>query len=203
MSPLTATVQLDTSLAHAGFAHCRRCGQVRDIEAFARSRNRKANGRQYMCRPCAYARARELGIKKRGADGDKAYRSRISNEHQKRQRAAEPERCAARDRDRRLKRRYGIDSTDFDRLLAEQDGRCAICMVPHSDKWVVDHNHDTGKVRGILCNLCNVGLGHFSDSPESLQAALIYLRPRRDLSSQSGFPLSSPDWEGLLQESEI
>lgn len=65
-------------------------------------------------------------------------------------------------------------------LLSEQNNCCRICGSDGSDhksfsRLVVDHDHTTGEVRGLLCHTCNVGLGHFKDSPELLQAAITYL----------------------------
>jgi len=60
------------------------------------------------------------------------------------------------------------------KLLQEQDWKCAICG-KESDKWCLDHEHDTEMVRGVLCIPCNVGLGCFLDDPEILQDAIFYL----------------------------
>ena len=59
-------------------------------------------------------------------------------------------------RDWNLQRRYGITCTDYDRLLAAQGGQCAICRKPpRKNRLHVDHDHDSGKVRGLLCVSCN------------------------------------------------
>jgi rubredoxin len=204
MARPNASAQWEIDLAHAGFAPCRRCGQVRDIEAFARSRNRRSNGRQYMCRQCAYIHARELGIKKRGVEGDKAERSRLSSAWQARQGKLHPEKFRAARRRYHLKTRYDMDQAEFDKLLADQDNRCGLCETPNPGPkgWHVDHDHGSGEVRGILCNPCNVALGLFRDNPYTIQMALIYLRPRK-VSPESGSPLSSPDSGALLLERSL
>jgi hypothetical protein len=69
---------------------------------------------------------------------------------------------------------YGLTPEAFADLLAIQDGRCAICRGPMV-KPCVDHDHETGLVRGILCDPCNRGLGCFADDRERLQRALAYL----------------------------
>lgn len=73
---------------------------------------------------------------------------------------------------------YGITFEDFDTLYELHQGRCHICQSPlerdHKETHV-DHDHTTGKVRGILCRGCNHGLGHFRDSPDALRAAIAYL----------------------------
>lgn len=72
-----------------------------------------------------------------------------------------------RDREKHLKRKYGITSADYDRMLADQSGGCALCGVkPEALKagrfrefLHVDHDHDTGKVRALLCPDCNLMIG--------------------------------------------
>lgn len=74
--------------------------------------------------------------------------------------------------------RYGMTVQQFDTLLEEQGGRCAICRTDEPGgrgTWHVDHNHETGSIRGLLCWRCNQGLGYFRDSPYSLTAAVAYL----------------------------
>lgn len=84
-----------------------------------------------------------------------------------------------KEREANLRANYGMTIHDFDVMLAEQDGRCAICMTPNPQrKWHVDHCHDSGEVRGILCNLCNVAIGAFKENPDAIAMSLIYLRPR-------------------------
>lgn len=84
-------------------------------------------------------------------------------------------------RDLYYKRTYGLSLQDFNSLFSEQKGKCKICdrdlSLVHlsGDRAVVDHCHTTGKVRGILCNECNRGLGYFRDNVESLMNAVNYL----------------------------
>ena len=76
-----------------------------------------------------------------------------------------------------LKGRFGLSLAAHDRLLLAQDGRCAICRrTPTRRVLDVDHRHGDGLVRGLLCSSCNMGIGHFRDSPEVLDAAAAYLR---------------------------
>lgn len=75
--------------------------------------------------------------------------------------------------------KYGLTSADYDALLAAQDGMCWICRATDpssgSGTWHVDHCHNTGKVRGLLCSRCNLGLGNFKDDPQRLIRACMYL----------------------------
>lgn len=74
---------------------------------------------------------------------------------------------------------YGISRDEFDAMLTAQGGGCAICGSSMRDvsrnRLCVDHCHDTGRVRGLLCGHCNRGLGFFQDSPELLEKAKRYL----------------------------
>lgn len=84
-----------------------------------------------------------------------------------------PKRTAANRRGEYLKRTYGITIYQQAEMVNDQGGGCAVCgEAPNT----VDHNHATGKVRGILCRKCNVGLGLFQDDPDLLEAAALYLR---------------------------
>jgi Recombination endonuclease VII len=75
---------------------------------------------------------------------------------------------------RRQERRYGISRDDLNALLARQRGVCGICK-KKGRKLNVDHCHVTGKVRGLLCHNCNLGLGHYNDDPVLTRAATAYL----------------------------
>jgi len=77
-----------------------------------------------------------------------------------------------------LKRKFGITPEQKQEMLENQNYACAICKTTEPrgrGDWHVDHNHTTGKVRGLLCALCNVGLGSFKDQPLFLQSAIDYL----------------------------
>jgi hypothetical protein len=78
-------------------------------------------------------------------------------------------------------KRYGIKFTieEYNTLLDEQNHCCAICRRHVSEltkALSLDHNHETGKTRGLLCHRCNLGIGKFEDDPEILQAATDYLK---------------------------
>ena len=89
-------------------------------------------------------------------------------------------RAQGRVRQRNLQfRKLGITQEWWDVRLAEQDGRCAIChtVTPNGPGkiWHVDHDHVTGKARGLVCSACNLMLGHARDDPKVLRAAADYL----------------------------
>lgn len=75
-----------------------------------------------------------------------------------------------------FKKNYGIDWAERDRLIAAQNGRCGICgEEPAAKRLHLDHDHATGRVRGMLCGRCNRGLGQFKDSLDLLDRAKAWL----------------------------
>jgi hypothetical protein len=81
-------------------------------------------------------------------------------------------------------RKYGITDQQYNEILALQKGVCAICHQPETrtNKWdhlilplAVDHDHETDRVRGLLCHNCNIALGNFQDDPQRLIVASEYL----------------------------
>jgi hypothetical protein len=82
-------------------------------------------------------------------------------------------------RERKLKHRYGLTQAQYDEILAEQGGGCAICGKTETDSTgrplSVDHNHRTNEVRGLLCGNCNRALGLFQDDITLLRRAITYL----------------------------
>ncbi len=114
------------------------------------------DGLSCYCRECANRKAREDAKK----PSMKSYRRRYMKWYD-------------------LKKNYGLTREDFDALVTKQDGKCAICLDElklGTGGCGVDHEHSTGTIRGILCRLCNVGIGHFRERPELFIRAIEYLR---------------------------
>lgn len=68
----------------------------------------------------------------------------------------------------KIKYLYGMTSEEYDERIDAQEGRCGICRKPFSKTPCVDHEHATGRVRGLLCRPCNVGLGWFENNEEAM-----------------------------------
>ena len=93
-------------------------------------------------------------------------------------------------RNQDLKKLYGISLEEYNRLYVVQKGCCAICKVDNNirkikgetkeESFCVDHCHETGRVRGLLCYKCNAGLGMFKDNTEFMQSAINYLDSEGD-----------------------
>jgi len=115
------------------------------------------------------------------AERDKEYRSK--NAEQTRLRSAEwYANNKERTKNSRLLRKYNISLDDYNKMLIEQEGKCWICSMKAEDEinkvLVVDHNHLTGKVRGLLCNRCNTAIGLLQESQEILQKVSKYLHEK-------------------------
>lgn len=129
---------------------CTRCGEEKDVELFPKNTNGKY-GRHSYCRLCR----------------KKYDRERWENGLDQKVRAV------------RLDKKYGMTPEDWDRLHDEQLGRCPICLrtLAEVGSIHIDHDHTTGKIRGLLCNCCNMGIGQLQDSPDVIRRALQYLEP--------------------------
>ena len=89
--------------------------------------------------------------------------------------------CPTVAREERLRSKYGVTLFAYDLMLRLQRGGCKICGATAKESGrvlVVDHNHDTGEVRGLLCAHCNSGIGLLKDSPALLRRAIDYLEER-------------------------
>lgn len=176
---------------------CRRCREPKPTEEFRRQ-SRSRDGLHSWCKPCVRAYDRES---KRLRYEKKRPVVAVGSKHCMRCREVLPvsafgpnrarddglqEYCRpckrsyanalyARTRGQSLYR-YGMTVEDYDRMLAEQEGRCAACGDVPTKRLHVDHDHSTGQVRGLLCGECNLGIGKFKDDPERLESAARYLR---------------------------
>lgn len=146
---------------------CPRCTKNKDRSEFGLHRARPDGLRTY-CRGCERDRGREKYHADPAAHLERSRRSR--------------ERNPRRIRDRNLRHAFGITLEQYEAMEAAQGGVCAICGEPESHRirgkviaLAVDHDHDTGAVRQLLCVGCNTGLGKFTHDPATLRAAAAYL----------------------------
>jgi len=95
---------------------------------------------------------------------------------------SKPEYCPEKREESRVKS-YGLTLEDYDDLFESQGGGCAICgskspKTPRNGRFCIDHNHETGEIRGLLCAPCNRALGLFGDDPKTINRAVQYLYNR-------------------------
>lgn len=87
----------------------------------------------------------------------------------------------AKQREWNLRKKYGVSIDEFNKMIDTQQGKCATCncvldlSYGQKSRFAVDHNHETGKVRGVLCNVCNISLGLIRDNVNTLQNMITYL----------------------------
>jgi len=95
----------------------------------------------------------------------------------------ESKRYGEENRVRRTLYRHGMTVGQYDEILSVQGGGCAICGTTdpggQNGRFCVDHDHSTGRIRGLLCNMCNWGLGQFRDDVELMTSAIRYLEGTR------------------------
>jgi predicted methyltransferase len=115
-----------------------------------------------------------------------------ARERQRKWAASNPEKAFITMQNARLAK-YGIDLAKRSEMSINQDHKCKICGKPEdlqTKKMAVDHCHETGKVRGLLCDPCNRGLGLFYDNPETLLKAANYILNFQEIedATPSGMP---------------
>lgn len=140
---------------------CNKCGEVKPLSEFHVQKN-SPDGKRYACKYCTSLRM------------SKKYETAEEKESQRRA---------------SVKWKYGITWQKVEDMYEEQGCLCAICSRPISldvqtkgnmhKSARIDHCHESGKVRGLLCDWCNVGIGRFSDNPEHLRNAIAYLEKYR------------------------
>lgn len=153
---------------------CTKCGIVKPFDAFSPDK-RRADWRQGQCKDCRTASMK----KDREADREKSREISRRSYAKTRKKGTEyrlewKRRNKDRVRGYALKGRYGITLEQLEQMREAQGHRCAICEKALSPKAHTDHCHDSGKVRGVLCGGCNLGLG-FIEKPEYLAKAMAYL----------------------------
>jgi len=135
---------------------CSKCGIVKELDQFNK-RAASKDGHASKCKVCTKAKA--LKIRDERPDSTRGYN---------------------------LKQRFNISIDDYNIMFLDQKGRCKICNNAETNldnkgkvKWLaVDHNHDTGDIRGLLCSNCNTGIGKLGDSIKVLKNAIKYLKER-------------------------
>lgn len=140
---------------------CSRCQEPKSLDQFG-NRSSAADGLSYWCKPCTNSH-----MAKRHKEGK-------SQEWKKRN----PEKAKEVQRRAIFKMKYGITLEEYEALLKKQNGICAICKEPcrSGRRLCVDHNHETGQVRGLLCVYCNRNIvGIIDTSKELVMRALKYV----------------------------
>jgi hypothetical protein len=139
---------------------CTHCKNVKPVSAFYADKTKK-DGLGLHCKECMNARHKGFMLRNR-------------------------RHIAAWQRRRTYAAKFGLSAAGLSRLIELAEGKCQICRKPlvcfgqSSDSMVLDHDHTTGDIRGILCAKCNKALGLLGDSLEGLERAVTYLRDAED-----------------------
>ena len=176
---------------------CTKCGIEKSEDCFTKCNSTK-DGLQTSCKECKklyYSQSREYRLaysrnyRKEHPEvhrrGSKKYRENnlekvreSGRKYMQRIRKENPERVHINDRRLSLKKNYNISIEEYENILQSQNGVCAICGKPETNKrgyFCVDHCHKSNKVRGLLCNKCNVALGLIDDDIEILKSMIKYV----------------------------
>ena len=160
---------------------CSKCGEQKPLTEFYLAAGMRS-GRRSDCKACNLAAKHARYVanpepsKRRVREWQQANPERVAET--RRRRRERPE-VKLREREDHLRRKYGITQADYEALLAKQRGGCAICGRKPSGKISlhVDHEHGTGRIRGLLSFRCNNALGDLGDSVQQLRKAIAYLEP--------------------------
>jgi Autographiviridae endonuclease VII len=142
---------------------CRRCSRDLPISSF-NCLSRAGDGHASRCRECTSKGVREWKDRRKAEGNPWSIGPQLRRKHW-------------------LNRSHGITPAQFNQMLVEQGGGCALCCEPESiahqsgtiKELSVDHCHDTDRIRGLLCSKCNQGLGLFKDDPTLLRRAADYI----------------------------
>lgn len=145
---------------------CNRCLKIKKLDEFFADKSH-SSGKYSICKSCK----KEATYKWRNEN--RSHYNKVARQWRKKN----PLNC----RGFNLKKKFGITYQEYENILKSQNNGCKICGSTHQYKkaLAVDHCHKTGKIRAILCDNCNKGLGNFQDSPALLEKAIEYLKSHK------------------------
>lgn len=126
--------------------NCSKCNQTKPKSEFY-NRKKSKDGLHPWCKVCCRKNAKETAARRRQKESHRRSHLRL---------------------------KYDLTKEEYDAMVAKQKGKCGICG-DDDEELLVDHNHNTGEVRGLLCRKCNTGLGFFKDSGLILYLASMYI----------------------------
>lgn len=154
------------NLHEANLKFCNKCSKWK-LQGHYNKDSKSPDKLSYVCRECRKSYRRDAEVKARTAAYNKKYATQ------------NPELMRKKDRKNSLKRFWNMTEEQYNKLLIDQKGKCGVCERTESNphkRLCIDHNHQTGLIRGLLCDHCNRALGLLDDSIQKLQSALLYLQ---------------------------
>lgn len=177
--------EIEVAAAARGPRACRTCKQVKGPDEYPRDHGRR-DGRGTLCLTCAAAAT--------------SYYNSIADPEDLRLRkaASYQKNYGTTTRSYKLRTTFGISLAEYQEMFESQGGVCAICEKPewvkrvnHADQvreLCVDHDHETGVVRQLLCAACNKALGYFKDNPDLMRRAALYVENHRSIQQRDDPP---------------
>lgn len=154
-----------------GEKFCNKCQTLKPISEFCKYKEgSKRKGYRYACKKCLTALANSW--KSKNKEKYDKYREGYVNNPETKKRA----------KFNSIKHEYGLSKDEWYKILKSQGNCCALCKESSDELtfYQVDHCHETGKIRGILCRRCNLVLGCAKDKIETIKNALIYLKKHKN-----------------------
>lgn len=161
---------------------CKRCSTEKILEQF--SKHKKClNGYQGTCIECTAKTTAEWtqNNKARKAQTDRQFEQRNPNrkkEFRELKKLENPYLTSISECEQNMRVRYGVTLEYYGHMFNDQNGKCKICKRFYTEfarGLVIDHNHETGQVRGLLCDPCNRALGYFRESSVIMESAIEYI----------------------------
>jgi Recombination endonuclease VII len=158
---------------------CNNCGELKSLDCFY-GNPRGRGGLRPECKDCTKQRRRDWYLRNREREVERVRQWALANPDKIADRIAAARGSAQKklaDRKSHLKRKYGLSLEDYERMFAAQGGVCAICLEtrPEERTLHVDHDHETGAIRGLLCFRCNNAIGDLREDFDLFQRAADYL----------------------------
>ena len=150
---------------------CFQCEEIKELYLFGK-RGERRGGYSTRCKECLAIRGRKWAM-------DNPERTKILSKRSTERR--KPVNFITN-----LKVKYGLSKIDFDSMLKTQNNKCKICNIEFKvinwrRNFAIDHNHETGKVRGLLCSTCNTGIGLLKESIPVLNDSITYVQNTNNL----------------------
>lgn len=145
---------------------CKECLEEKPSSEYYTHKN--GGRKSAMCKPCYLESRKEYNAEWRIDNKDYVKETNTTNYN------------SLQRRELHYKKEYNITLEDYDTMYEAQGGKCKICgtedpKTPKNGRFCVDHNHETGEVRGLLCSSCNRGIGLLQDNPDVILSAYKYL----------------------------
>lgn len=146
---------------------CNKCNLNQPLDSFFKDKNNKTDGRYSICKVCKQ-------------NGTYAWREANRDKYNETQRSFQRGLTPEQRYGSEIKRRYGCTLEQYNAMLTAQEGKCAVCSKLHNPaekkgRLFVDHCHNSGEVRALLCSACNSMLGYAKDDTRVMAEAIAYL----------------------------